>query len=117
LKGVEAMVGKRVLIVDDNAKVRRELRTVLALAGDVEIVGEAEDGREAIRQVEALRPDLVVMDLGMPAMDGSRHQPYQNALPAARHRPDQSQDEQRETASAVAGISRQRAPWIFQYKQ
>ncbi len=64
------MVGKRVLIVDDNAKVRRELRTVLALAGDVEIVGEAEDGREAIRQVEALRPDLVVMDLGMPAMDG-----------------------------------------------
>jgi DNA-binding NarL/FixJ family response regulator len=64
------MAGKRVLIVDDNAKVRRELRTVLALAGDVEVLGEAEDGQEAIRQVEALRPDVVVIDLEMPVMDG-----------------------------------------------
>jgi DNA-binding NarL/FixJ family response regulator len=64
------MAGKRVLIVDDNAKVRQELRTVLALAEEVEVVGEAEDGREAIRQVEALRPDVVVMDLEMPVMDG-----------------------------------------------
>ena len=64
------MAGKRVLIVDDNANVRRELRTVLALAREVEVVGEAEDGREAIRQAEALRPDVVVMDLEMPVMDG-----------------------------------------------
>jgi DNA-binding NarL/FixJ family response regulator len=64
------MAGNRVLVVDDNAKVRRGLRTVLALAGDVEVLGEAEDGREAIRQVEALRPDVVVMDLEMPVMDG-----------------------------------------------
>jgi DNA-binding NarL/FixJ family response regulator len=64
------MAGKRVLIVDDNAKVRRELRTVLALAGDVEVLGEAEDGWEAIRQTEALQPDVVVMDLEMPVMDG-----------------------------------------------
>jgi DNA-binding NarL/FixJ family response regulator len=64
------MAGKRVLIVDDNAKVRRELCTVLALTGDVEVVGEAADGQEAIRQVEALRPDVVVMDLEMPVMDG-----------------------------------------------
>ena len=64
------MVGKRVLVVDDNPKVRQELRTVLALVGDVEVLGEAEDGREAIRQVEALRPDVVVMDLEMPVMDG-----------------------------------------------
>jgi DNA-binding NarL/FixJ family response regulator len=64
------MAGKRVLIVDDNAKVRRELRTVLVLAGDVEVVGEAADGWEAIRQAETLRPDVVVMDLEMPVMDG-----------------------------------------------
>jgi len=64
------MAGKRVLIVDDNAKVRRELRTVLVLAGDVEVVGEAADGREAIRQAETLRPDVVVMDLEMTVMDG-----------------------------------------------
>ncbi len=43
---------------------------MLTLVGDVQIVGEAEDGRQAIRQVEALRPDVVVMDLEMPVMDG-----------------------------------------------
>jgi DNA-binding NarL/FixJ family response regulator len=64
------MARKRVLIVDDNAQVRRELRTVLVLAGDVEVVGEAADGWEAIRQAETLRPDVVVMDLEMPVMDG-----------------------------------------------
>jgi DNA-binding NarL/FixJ family response regulator len=70
VKGIGAMAGKRVLVVDDNAKVRRELRTMLALAGDVEVLGEAEDGWEAVRQVEALQPDVVVMDLEMPVMDG-----------------------------------------------
>ena len=64
------MAGKRVLVVDDNAKVRRELRTMLALVAGVEVLGEAADGQEAIRQVEALQPDVVVMDLEMPAMDG-----------------------------------------------
>jgi DNA-binding NarL/FixJ family response regulator len=64
------MVGKRVLIVDDNAKVRQELRTVLSLAGDVEVLGEAKNGWEAIRQVEVLQLDVVVMDLEMPTMDG-----------------------------------------------
>jgi DNA-binding NarL/FixJ family response regulator len=64
------MTGKRVLIVDDNAKVRQELHTVLALTGEVEVVGEAKDGWEAIRQTEALQPDVVVMDLEMPVMDG-----------------------------------------------
>ena len=64
------MAGKRVLVVDDNAKVRRELRTMLALVAGVEVLGEAADGQEAIRQVEALQPDVVVMDLEMPVMDG-----------------------------------------------
>jgi DNA-binding NarL/FixJ family response regulator len=70
LKGVGTMAEKRVLIVDDNAKVRRELHTVLALTGEVEVVGEAKDGWEAIRQTETLQPDVVVMDLEMPVMDG-----------------------------------------------
>jgi DNA-binding NarL/FixJ family response regulator len=59
-----------VLIVDDVAQVRQSLRTVLTLAGDIEIVGEAGDGLEAIGQAQALRPEVVVMDLEMPVMDG-----------------------------------------------
>ena len=60
----------RVLIVDDVPQVRQDLRLLLQLAGEIEIVGEAGDGLEAIRQTEALHPDVVVMDLDMPVMDG-----------------------------------------------
>ena len=60
----------RVLVVDDIAQVRQGLRTVLTMAEEIEVVGEAVDGREAIRQAEALHPDVVLMDLEMPVMDG-----------------------------------------------
>jgi len=60
----------RVLVVDDMAQVRQGLRTVLSLAEEIEVVGEAIDGYEAIQQVEALHPDVVLMDLEMPEMDG-----------------------------------------------
>jgi DNA-binding NarL/FixJ family response regulator len=60
----------RVLIVDDRAVVRKELRNLLELTGAVIIVGEAEDGWDAIRQVKALTPDIVLMDLEMPGLDG-----------------------------------------------
>jgi DNA-binding NarL/FixJ family response regulator len=60
----------RVLIVDDSPQVRQELRTLLPLAGDIEIVGEAADGQEAIRRAQALQPDVVLMDLEMPVLDG-----------------------------------------------
>jgi DNA-binding NarL/FixJ family response regulator len=60
----------RVLLVDDHAMVRRGMRDFLGLHADLAIVGEAADGAEAVRQVEALRPDVVVMDLMMPVMDG-----------------------------------------------
>jgi len=60
----------RVLIVDDHSVVREGLRMFLAHAPDLEVVGEAEDGAEALRQVRRLRPDVVVMDLLMPVMDG-----------------------------------------------
>jgi DNA-binding NarL/FixJ family response regulator len=64
------MTATRLLIVDDVSQVRQDLRTVLTLAGDIEIVGEAADGLEAIRQAEALRPDVVLLDLEMPVLDG-----------------------------------------------
>jgi two-component system, NarL family, response regulator LiaR len=60
----------RVLLVDDHTVVRRGLRLVFELEDDLEIVGEAADGREALAQVAALRPDVVVMDLLMPGMNG-----------------------------------------------
>ncbi|MFL5643213.1 MAG: response regulator [Chloroflexota bacterium] len=60
----------RVLIVDDHAMVRRGMRDFLELHDDLEVVGEAANGREALAQVAALLPDVVVMDLLMPDLDG-----------------------------------------------
>lgn len=60
----------RVLIVDDHAVVRRGLRGFLELLDDLEVVGEAENGREAVAAVERLGPDVVLMDLVMPELDG-----------------------------------------------
>ena len=68
--GVEALTRRRVLIVDDNPQVRQELRTLLPLAGDIEVVGEAADGQEALRLAQALQPEVVLMDLEMPVLDG-----------------------------------------------
>jgi len=60
----------RVLLVDDHTVVRRGLRLVFELEDDLEVVGEAADGREALARVAELRPDVVVMDLLMPVMNG-----------------------------------------------
>jgi NarL family two-component system response regulator LiaR len=60
----------RVLVVDDHAVVREGLRTFLELQDGIEIAGEAADGREAIEAAERLRPDVVLMDLVMPRVDG-----------------------------------------------
>jgi DNA-binding NarL/FixJ family response regulator len=60
----------RVLLVDDESLVRRVLRQILASYQDVEVVGEAANGQEAISAVERLQPDVVVMDIRMPAFDG-----------------------------------------------
>ena len=60
----------RILIADDDALVRMGLRAVLDGEGDLEVVGEAEDGREAIAMVEETAPDLVIMDIRMPNLDG-----------------------------------------------
>ena len=60
----------KVLIVDDHTLVRQGIRSLLALTADIEIVGEAGDGREAIGKVRQLAPDVVLMDLAMPKMGG-----------------------------------------------
>lgn len=64
------MADIRVLIVDDVEPVREDLHTFLTLAGNIEIVGEARDGLEAIRLVKTLCPQVILMDLEMPVMDG-----------------------------------------------
>ncbi|MDP1847089.1 MAG: response regulator transcription factor [Solirubrobacteraceae bacterium] len=60
----------RVLIVDDDALVRAGLAMMLGGAADLEIVGEAEDGTQVIAAIDAHRPDVVLMDIRMPRLDG-----------------------------------------------
>jgi DNA-binding NarL/FixJ family response regulator len=60
----------RVLVVDDHAVVREGLRTFLELQDGIEVTGEASDGEEAVEAAARLRPDVVLMDLVMPRLDG-----------------------------------------------
>ena len=60
----------KVLIVDDHTLVRAGIRSLLALVEDIEVVGEASDGKEALVKVRQLMPDVVLMDLAMPVMGG-----------------------------------------------
>jgi DNA-binding NarL/FixJ family response regulator len=60
----------RVLLVDDQSLVRQGLRALLELEPDLQVVGEAENGQSAIALVETLQPDVVLMDIRMPMMDG-----------------------------------------------
>ena len=67
------MSGKiRVLLADDHAVLRAGLRALLSAEPDIEVVGEAADGQEAVALVERLKPDVVVMDITMPRLDGLR---------------------------------------------
>jgi len=60
----------RVLITDDHLIVREGLQLILETSDEIEVIGEAEDGREALRLAGELQPDVVLMDLQMPGMDG-----------------------------------------------
>src|SRR5207253_2195085 len=71
-----AAVKLRVLIVDDEPPARERLRSLLAEIADVEVVGEAVNGHEALKESHDLAPDVVLLDVRMPGMDG---------LEAARH--------------------------------
>jgi len=60
----------RVLVVDDHAVVRRGIRALLATEEAIEVVGEAQNGQEALEQIKVLRPDVILLDLIMPKVDG-----------------------------------------------
>ena len=86
----------RVILADDHAVLRAGLRALLSAQSDIEVVGEAANGDEAIRQVEALKPNVVVMDLAMPGTSGldairylSRHYPQVRTLVLTMHSEEQ----------------------------
>ncbi len=63
-------MGTRILLVDDHPIVREGLRTVLQRRSGCEVVGEASDGSEAIEKAEQLQPDVMILDITMPKMNG-----------------------------------------------
>ena len=74
-----------VLVVDDHAVVREGLRTFLELQDGIEVVGEAADGEAAVREAERLRPDVILIDLVMPRLDGvGAMRELRRRLPATR---------------------------------
>jgi len=75
----------RVLLVDDHTIVRQGLRALLAGSEEIEVVGEAEDGREGLREAQRLTPDVVVIDAAMPGLNGiDATQRILEAVPSAR---------------------------------
>ncbi|HOJ22978.1 MAG TPA: response regulator, partial [Armatimonadota bacterium] len=60
----------KVLIVDDSEQTRETLRNILSLEKEIQVVGEASDGQEAVQRVAELHPDVVIMDVNMPGVDG-----------------------------------------------
>jgi len=60
----------KVLIVDDNAKFKKSVKNLLSNEQDIEVIGEAREGKEAILKTKELKPDIVLMDVRMPKMGG-----------------------------------------------
>ena len=75
----------RVLLADDHAVLRAGLKALLELEPDMEVVGEASDGREAVELAQQLRPDVTVMDISMPEMDGFAATRAMRQLPSPGH--------------------------------
>jgi NarL family two-component system response regulator LiaR len=68
--GPDRMTDIRVLVADDHVVVRQGIRALLATEPDIDVVGEAENGRDAVAAADRLQPDVILMDLVMPEMDG-----------------------------------------------
>ncbi|MBK7749118.1 MAG: response regulator transcription factor [Candidatus Obscuribacter sp.] len=79
----EPKLGIKVLLVEDHVLTRMGLKTALKRTEDITVIGEASNGEEAIERARALKPDVILMDVGMPVMDG---------IQAARHIVDESPD-------------------------
>ena len=80
-----ASAARRVLIVDDAEDLRQLLRMVMSRSSVLDVVGEAVDGLDGVEQAQALQPDVVILDLAMPRMDGLQALPLiREAAPAAK---------------------------------
>lgn len=97
----------RVLVVDDNAAFRWCVRAILDSEPTVEVIGEATDGQEAILKARELKPDLIVMDVRMPVMDGiSATCQLADEMPALTVILMTSIDVEEQTQAAIAGGAR-----------
>jgi DNA-binding NarL/FixJ family response regulator len=67
---VESTMLTKILVVDDNAVIRRFLNTLFKSEADFDVIGEAANGQEAIERAQELHPDVIVLDLSMPVMNG-----------------------------------------------
>ena len=78
----------RIMLVDDHAVVRSGLSAFLSVNPDLELVGEAENGEQAVVRCGLLKPDVILMDLMMPVMDGvTATRSSNNSIPASRSSP------------------------------
>jgi CheY-like chemotaxis protein len=103
---------KRILIADDHAMLRRGVRNTLQSQPEFEICGEAVDGQDAVEKVKQLQPDLVILDINMPSLNGLvairqilRHQPQTKVVIFSVHNSDQTMQEAR-SAGAHGFISK-----------